>query len=71
MALKDVKEIITKIAIDKEFRKTFFDTKSINIALAPYKGLTPEERKCLYGLDEKKVEQYARKEIHYCSDIRI
>lgn len=75
MALEDVREIITRVATDKDFRENFFDPKGIDKVLVPYKDkLTSEERQCLYGLTPGRVEEYVSKEdlnVYSCSDIRI
>ena len=72
MALETVKEIIARIATDKEFRDKFFNPKSIEEILGQYKGkLTQEEKNCLYVLTPESVEQYVSKAIYSCSDIRI
>lgn len=72
MALETVKEILTRLATDKEFRDKFFNPKSIDEVLSQYKGrLTQEEIQCLNELTSDRVEQYASKDIHTGSDIRI
>ncbi len=72
MALEIAKEIIIRLATDKEFRDKFFNPKNIDKVLSQYKGrLTEEEVQCLHELTSGRVEQYVSKVVFSCSDIRF
>lgn len=72
MGLETLKEIIVRIATDQEYRAKFFDEKTKADSLKHYESsLTEEEKLCLYELTPDRVEEYVRKDLTKCQDIRI
>lgn len=72
MSMESVRNILIRIATDKDYREGFFKDK--DKALSQYTDLTNEERQCFYELTPERIKSAAIKEcnkLKHVRDIRI
>lgn len=68
MSYQKIKNFITRLTTDAEFRKKFFETKNREKFL---KGFSKEEKEVLVKLTPERVEKFATSNKVVFSDIRI